>query len=159
MKRLTEKVTHLIRQKDGPLTRDLVLRPGKFGLGQIPARLEPDDTTTLVCGYCSTGCGLKAHLRKGEAINLSADPDYPVNLGMACPKGWEALTPLLRDPASGRWESIDWERALILFCQRLKELKRTYGRESVAFLSTGQIVTEEMAFLGALFKFGMGWQI
>jgi anaerobic selenocysteine-containing dehydrogenase len=149
MKQLQEKVTRWIQQKDGPQTQDLVLRPGKFGLGQIPARLEPDDTTTLICGYCSTGCGLKAHLREGEAINLSADPDYPVNLGMACPKGWEALTPLrandrattplLRDKASGRLESIDWERALILFCERLKELKRTYGPESVAFLSTGQL--------------------
>ena len=167
MKQWTEKVSRLVRRKDGPQTQDLVLQPGKFGLGQIPARLEPDDTATLVCGYCSTGCGLKAHLRKGEGINLSADPDYPVNLGMACPKGWEALTPLrasdratsplLRDRASGRLEPIDWERALILFCERLKELKRAYGPESVAFLSTGQIVTEEMAFLGALFKFGMGF--
>jgi assimilatory nitrate reductase catalytic subunit len=167
MKQLTKALARIIRQKDGPLTRDLVLHPGKFGLGQIPARLEPDDTTTLVCGFCSTGCGLKAHLRKGEAINLSADPEYPVNLGMACPKGWEALTPLrandrattplLRDRASGRLEQIDWERALILFCERLKELKRRYGPESVAFLGTGQIVTEEMALLGALFKFGMGF--
>jgi anaerobic selenocysteine-containing dehydrogenase len=157
----------LIWQKDGPQTQDLVLHPGKFGLGQIPARLEPDDATTLVCGFCSTGCGLKVHLRNGEAINLSADPDYPVNLGMACPKGWEALTPLrandrattplLRDRASGRFKSIDWERALILFCERLKEIKRRHGPESVAFLSTGQIVTEEMALLGALFKFGMGF--
>jgi assimilatory nitrate reductase catalytic subunit len=165
--RLTDRLNQLIRQKDGPQTRDLVLHPGKFGLGQIPARLQPDDTTTLVCGFCSTGCGLKAHLCKGEAINLSADPDYPVNLGMACPKGWEALTPLrasdrattplLRDRASGNLESIDWERALILFCERFKEIKRIYGPESVAFLSTGQIVTEEMAFLGALFKFGMGF--
>jgi anaerobic selenocysteine-containing dehydrogenase len=167
MKEFTERLGRLIRQKDGPQTQDLVLHPGKFGLGQIPARLEPDDTTTLVCGFCSTGCGLKAHLRKGEAINLSADPDYPVNLGMACPKGWEALTPLrandrattplLRDRRSGRLEPIDWERALILFCERLKELKHRYGPESVAFLSTGQIVTEEMALLGALFKFGMGF--
>jgi anaerobic selenocysteine-containing dehydrogenase len=167
MKQLTDALARIIRQKDGPLTQDLVLHPGKFGLGQIPARLEPDDTTTLVCGFCSTGCGLKAHLRKGEAINMSADPDYPVNLGMACPKGWEALTPLrardratiplLRDPATGRLEEIDWERALILFCERLKDLKRRYGPDSVAFLSTGQIVTEEMALLGALFKFGMGF--
>jgi assimilatory nitrate reductase catalytic subunit len=167
MKQLTDALARIIRQKDGPLTQDLVLHPGKFGLGQIPARLEPDDTTTLVCGFCSTGCGLKAHLQKGEAINISADPDYPVNLGMACPKGWEALTPLrandrastplLRDRATRRFEPVDWERALILFCERLKELKRRYGPESVAFLSTGQIVTEEMALLGALFKFGMGF--
>jgi len=39
------------------------------------------------------GCGLQLHLRDGEAINLSPSVDHPVNLGMACPKGWEALTP------------------------------------------------------------------
>ena len=27
-------------------------------------------------------------------MNLTPATDYPVNLGMACPKGWEALTPL-----------------------------------------------------------------
>ena len=32
----------------------------------------------------------------------------------------------------------------------------TTDPHSIAFLSTGQIVTEEMAFLGALAKFGMG---
>jgi assimilatory nitrate reductase catalytic subunit len=128
--------------------------------------LKPDDTTTTVCGFCSTGCGLNVHLKDGRAINLSADPDYPVNLGMACPKGWEALTPLaspdrattplLRNERTGALEPIDWERALILFCERFKEIKTKHGAESIALLSTGQIVTEEMAFLGALFKFGMG---
>ena len=84
----------LLRQWTGPLTADLVREPGAFGLGQVPVRLKPDATTTVVCGFCSTGCGLKVHLRNGEAINLTADPEFPVNLGLACPKGWEALTPL-----------------------------------------------------------------
>ena len=85
--------TNLFRSFDGPLTRELVRTPGKFGLGQVPATLAPDSVTTLVCGYCSTGCGLRAHMKNGEVVNVSADPRYPVNLGMACPKGWEALTP------------------------------------------------------------------
>jgi len=85
----------LLRSHRGPMTSELVQRPGDFGLGQVPSRLKPAGTTTSVCGFCSTGCGLKIHLNEsGEAINLSADPAYPVNLGMACPKGWEALTPL-----------------------------------------------------------------
>ena len=83
-----------IRAWNGPLTEELVRNPGNFGLGQVPARLEPDATTTMVCGFCSTGCGLNIHMRDGQAVNLSADTSYPVNLGMACPKGWEALTPL-----------------------------------------------------------------
>lgn len=156
-----------LRQWTGPETRDLVLQPGAFGLGKIPARLQPDDVTTMVCGFCATGCGLNVHLRDGQAINLSADTEYPVNLGMACPKGWESLTPLrapdrattplLRNDQTGDLEPCDWERALILFCERLREIKTKHGPESVAFLSTGQIATEEMALLGCLFKFGMGF--
>ncbi len=86
---------------------------------------------------------------------------------MACPKGWEALTPLaapdrattplLRNPATGALEPVDWARALTLFCDRFKEIKARHGVESCAFLSTGQITTEEMAFLGALWKFGLGF--
>ena len=94
MKAIAAKGEEMLRAWDGPLTQDLVQTPGKFGLGKVPSRLAPDDTTSMVCGFCSTGCGLKVHLKDGEAINLSADTDYPVNLGMACPKGWEALTPL-----------------------------------------------------------------
>ena len=39
----------------------------------------------------------KIHLRRGEAINLTPATEYPVNLGMACPKGWEALNVLQSD--------------------------------------------------------------
>lgn len=161
------KLPFNLRNFDGPLTRELVREPGKFGLGQVPSKVAPDATTTMVCGFCSTGCGLKIHLKDGQAVNLSAETDYPVNLGMACPKGWEALTPLrapdrattplVRNEKTGELEPVDWERAMVLFCERFKEIKAKHGAESVAFLSTGQIVTEELALLGALFKFGMGF--
>ena len=155
-----------LRRWTGPLTEDMVLHPGVYGLGKVPARLKPDATTGLVCGFCSTGCGLNAHLRNGQAINLTASADYPVNLGMACPKGWEALTPLsspdraltplVRLERGGPLEPCDWERALVLFCERFKDLQRRYGRDSIAWLGTGQMVNEELAFLGVLAKFGMG---
>ena len=165
MKALRSKAAGFIRATDGPLTKDLVQTPGHFGLGKVPERLKPDDTTTMVCGFCSTGCGLNVHLKDGQAINLSADTFYPVNLGMACPKGWEALTPLAaHDRATtpllrneqGKLEPVDWERALVLFCERFKEIQHKHGPESVAWLGTGQICTEELALLGALGKFGMG---
>ena len=154
-----------LRQFEGPLTERLVRAPSQFGLGQVPAELNPQSTTSLVCGYCSTGCSLKAHLKDGEAVNLSTDSSYPVNLGMACPKGWEALTPLdapdramtpyIRN-SKGKLVSVDWQVALQTFVDRFQEIQQRHGKESVAFISTGQIVTEEMAFLGALAKFGMG---
>ncbi len=160
-------LTRFLKQSSGPLTRDLVQEPGNFGLGKIPARLKPSGTVTSICGYCATGCQLKIHLdENGEAINLSPQAGYPVNLGMACPKGWQALdpldspdratTPLLRDE-SGMMKETDWTTALDVFTTRLKGIREAHGRESVAFLSTGQIPFEEMAFLGCLFKFGMGF--
>ena len=106
------------------------------------------------------------HLQSGVAVNLTPTGDYPVNLGMACPKGWEALTPLaapdrgttplLRNPKTGRLEPADWDEAMQVFTLKFRALMDQHGRESVAFLSTGQICTEEMALLGALWKFGMG---
>jgi assimilatory nitrate reductase catalytic subunit len=42
------------------------------------------------------------------------------------------------------------------FVERMQSIQTKHGPQSVAFLSTGQIVTEEMALLGALAKFGMG---
>ena len=94
-------LSKLMFDRRGTLTQDLLREPGQFGLGQVPRRLKPDATTTMTCGFCSTGCGLSVHLREGAAINLSPATDYPVNLGMACPKGWEALSPLgAKDRAS-----------------------------------------------------------
>jgi len=91
---LLGRLRGLLRARDGNLTRELLREPGRFGLGQVPAGAMPDATTGMVCGYCSTGCSLNVHLRDGVAINPTPATDYPVNLGMACPKGWEALTVL-----------------------------------------------------------------
>lgn len=164
-KSLINRALGLFRAKDGRLTRELVREPGGFGLGQVPAKQIPDATTNVVCGFCSTGCGLTVHLREGEAVNLTPTTEYPVNRGMACPKGWEALAvlnagdrgtvPLKRD-SDGQMVPIDWHEAMTTMTATLKAIQAEYGPESVAFISTGQIATEEMALLGALAKFGMG---
>ncbi|HWX18903.1 MAG TPA: molybdopterin-dependent oxidoreductase [Candidatus Binatia bacterium] len=155
----------LFRSWHGAFTEELQPAPGGFGLGQVPARLKPHATTRSVCGFCSTGCSLDIHLRGGVAVNLTPTVDYPVNLGLACPKGWEALTPLaapdratapLLRQSDGSFKAVGWEEAMKTFVAKLKTIMAANGPESVAFLSTGQICTEEMALLGALWKFGMG---
>ncbi|WP_050026512.1 nitrate reductase [Verrucomicrobium sp. BvORR034] len=158
---MSARLPELIRAFNGPMTKELVLEPAKFGLGSLPSRTQPVSVAHAVCGFCSTGCGLKIHLdEKGQAINLTPNTQYPVNLGMACPKGWEALTPLYApDRATTpllHGEAVDWDTAMQVFCRKFEAIMDQHGRESVAFLSTGQIMVEEMAFLGALAKFGMG---
>jgi assimilatory nitrate reductase catalytic subunit len=155
----------LLRERSGPLTRDLLRVPGPFGLGQVPERIAPDATASLICGFCSTGCSLDVHLRRGEAVNVTPTADHPVNAGLACPKGWEALVPL-RSPDRGttpllRGEGgellpVDWTTAIDAFVARFKAIQGRYGKDAVAFLGTGQMPSEELALLGALGKFGMG---
>lgn len=155
----------LLHQRDGRYTREMLLSPGGFGLGAVPDRSKPDATTPMTCGFCSTGCSLNIHLQDGAAVGLTPNTNYPVNLGMACPKGWEALnvlnsaeratTPLLRNQ-NGKLEPVNWDVAMGAFCSRFKQIQRDHGPESVAWLGTGQLATEELALLGSLAKFGMG---
>lgn len=164
-KNVVERAKALLKAEDGPLTRELVRTQGGFGLGQLPVVAAPEATTTAVCGFCSVGCGLDLLLKGGEAVGLVPATEYPVNRGTACPKGWEALavldsddrgrTPLLRDE-NGKRRPVDWDTALRVMAGRIKEVQDRHGKESVAFLSTGQIATEEMALLGAVAKFGLG---
>ena len=163
---IVQRAKRLLRDDGGVLTRELMRSPGGFGLGQVPTRLKPDSTTTMVCGFCSTGCGLDVHMRDGAAVSLTPSALYPVNLGMACPKGWESLAPLrapdrarspmLRMARGGRLTPIGWREALTTFTERFKAIQAKHGPASVAFLGTGQIPMEELAYLGALAKFGMG---
>src|SRR5207248_9332676 len=90
---------------------------------------------------------------------------HPVNRGLAWPKGWEALgvldaadratVPLWRG-ADGQQRRVDWHTALTAMTARFRAIQAARGDDAIAFLSTGQIATEEMALLGALTKFGMG---
>jgi assimilatory nitrate reductase catalytic subunit len=156
----------LLVRREGPLTRELLQTPAAFGLGRLPQRLAPEATTSMVCGFCSTGCALDVHIRDGTAVGLSPTRRYPVNLGMACPKGWEALrplaapnratTPLLR--RRGRLEETTWDVAIAEMVTRFKAVQERHGPAAVAWLGSGQLPTEEQAFLGALGKFGMGMQ-
>lgn len=164
--RAAEEIQKRVRTFSGPLTDLLVREPGAYGLGQVPSSSAPDSTTSMVCGFCATGCSLNVHLREKEATNLTADFGYPVNRGMACPKGWEALaplnspsratTPLLRKNRGDEAVPVDWKTAAESFRDRMKPIIEQHGAGSVAFLSTGQICTEEMAYLGSFAKFGMG---
>jgi assimilatory nitrate reductase catalytic subunit len=127
----------------------------------------PSEIVETVCGFCSTGCGLWVHRQGAEPVNVTPARNYPVNLGMACPKGWEALaplgapdrgvTPLFRAHKGGEASPLGWDEAVEVFVQKVRRLRDSHGEESFAFLGTGQMTTEEMALLGTVFKVGMGF--
>jgi assimilatory nitrate reductase catalytic subunit len=165
VRRLGRAAWDRLVRRDGPLTRELLLEPSKFGLGRLPRRVAGARTTSMVCGFCSTGCELNVLLdEEGQAQGITPTTEYPVNLGMACPKGWEALTPLkgpgrATTPRVRRGDQlvpVTWEEAIFEMVGRFRSIQEKHGPAAVAWLGTGQMPTEELAFLGALGKFGMG---
>jgi len=159
-----DKVKNFFHQETGPLTKSLKKKQGPEGTGLVP--FSPDQTVSSVCGFCSTGCNLSVHLKAGEPVNLSPEKSHPVNQGKACPKGWQALAPVLSSDRAqvpwtqtreGKLQEISWDQGIDKFHDQLTQVQTKHGKSAAAFLSTGQITTEEMALLGSLAKFGLGF--
>lgn len=120
------------------------------------------------CSFCSIGCNLDILVVNGVPTKVLPAKDYPVNLGKTCTKGFNmlkaldapdrALYPQLRDRKTGETTRLTWDQAAQTFSQKFKDIQAQHGPESVAFLSSGQLPFEELALLGSVAKFGMGFK-
>ena len=132
--------------------------------GYISARTAPERWVATTCGYCSVGCGMLVGVRDGRAVAVRGDPNHPVNAGLLCPKGLSehhtietdnrARVPLLR--RDGPLMPVTWDDALGTMAARFRDVQDRFGRESIAVISTGQLVTEEFYALGKLVQLGLG---
>lgn len=123
------------------------------------------DVKQSVCNYCSTGCNLNFNIEDDKIVKIMGKKGYPVNDGTACIKGInldKQLTmygkqrlPLLRGE-DGKMHEISWEEAFEVFAKKMTEIQNKYGKESAAFISTGQLPMEEMAILGYVGRGIMG---
>lgn len=128
--------------------------------GPVSASRAADRWVRTTCGYCSVGCGMLVGVRDGTAVAVQGDPDHPVNKGRLCPKGLcehqtiAAPGRLLAPRVDGH--TATWDTALDRVADGFKDIVARHGPESVAVLSTGQLVTEEFYALGKLVRLGMG---
>ena len=118
------------------------------------------------CNYCSIACNFDFHVEDDGFIQrVKPAKDYPVNRGFCCVKGLNLdkqntiyenpVLPLLRNE-KGELEHISWDKAFNIFAERVKKIQDEYGKESFAFLSTGQLCTEEMALAGHIGRTFLG---
>lgn len=128
--------------------------------GPVAAGRVAEKWVRTTCGYCSVGCGMLVGVRGNRAVAVQGDPDHPVNRGRLCPKGLSEHQTIdvdgrLTTPLIGG-EPATWDDALDRTVGGFKDLIARYGPESVAVISTGQLVTEEFYALGKLVRLGMG---
>ncbi|HAT4282520.1 TPA: molybdopterin-dependent oxidoreductase [Clostridium perfringens] len=117
------------------------------------------------CNYCALACNLDFYTEDGKIKRVVPTPHYPVNKGFSCIKGLNldkqctkfngSKKPLLK-MRDGERKAIEWKEAFDLFASKMTAIQEKYGKESVAYISTGQLPTEEMALLGHVGRSYMG---
>jgi assimilatory nitrate reductase catalytic subunit len=130
--------------------------------GYTASRRAAEKWVATTCGYCSVGCGMLVGVRDGKAVAVCGNADHAVNRGKLCPKGLSehrtiaaegrATHPLLRK--NGALVRVSWDEAIQTMVERFSAIQGAHGRESLAVLSTGQLVTEEFYMLGKLVQLG-----
>ncbi len=119
------------------------------------------------CGYCSTGCSLEVGLNEqGRPVAARGASGADVNRGKLCIKGifefelfdsaGRGEEPLVRDKRFEEFRPMGWDGALDRMASEITRIQETYGRDSFAVVSTGQIMTEEFYTLGKLVRGVLG---
>lgn len=113
---------------------------------KIPCEETGIEIRHSLCDIC-TGihCGLDAYVKDGRILKVEGTPGYPGSNGKLCTKGAanrqyvyrenRIKTPLRRTGRRGEgvFEAITWEEAYQEIAERLNQIKKQYGAESVAW--------------------------
>jgi len=124
---------------------------------------EVKDWKYAVCGYCSTGCTIEVGLNEqGRPVASRGKGSSDVNRGKLCIKGLfehelsessgRGTVPLMRDKVYQPYQEATWDQALDKTAEEFKRIAEKYGPDSIAVVSTGQLLTEEFYTLGKLVR-------
>jgi assimilatory nitrate reductase catalytic subunit len=121
-----------------------------------------DTSVATHCPYCSLQCGMRVvGTRRPEVEQW---PEFPVNEGGLCRKGWTATellrhrerltTPLVR--RGGELQPATWDDALDLIASKLAALRAEHGADSVGVFGGGGLTNEKAYSLGKFARVALG---
>ena len=113
------------------------------------------------CNMCALACNLDFYVQDEKIVNVIPTPYYPVNKGFSCIKGIsldQQMSQFKPSPlprirmANGEMKNVSWDEAYKVVADKLLTIKETYGGDSIAGISTGQIPLEEMALFSHVMR-------
>lgn len=124
---------------------------------QTPVDLTSNTGATAThCPYCAFQCGMRIS-GAGNDLAIVGDPEFPVNKGALCIKGWTAsatlshperlTTPLGRNEA-GTLAPVSWEEALDRVAQGFRSAQDTHGEDAAGIFGGGSLTNEKSYLLG-----------
>ena len=98
-------------------------------------------------------------------LHIAADPEFPVNRGQMCIKGFTSSAlldhperirqPMLRQP-NGRLTPVSWSTALDFIAERVEALQAQHGKPSIGVFGSGALTNEKAYLLGKFARVALG---
>ena len=135
------------------------------GSDHRPAR----STGATHCPFCALQCAMAVGQQPtaigASGVEIKARPDFPVNEGRMCIKGWSSagllghrdrlLHPLVRD-RTGVLREVGWDAALDELASRLAGIRSRYGPDAIGVFGSGALTNEKAYLLGKFARLGLG---
>ncbi len=147
-KKLTDTVCELCGQCIGTCPTGAIYNKYASGKGREKVLVK----TRTTCVYCGVGCQLDLNVDKtGDLIKVTSETGVVPNDGNTCIKGRFGLdyinrkerlgTPLIRE--GNKFRKASWDEALNLVSERFLSIKKKYGPDSLAGLSSAKSGNED----------------
>jgi len=119
------------------------------------------DIRKSVCTHCSVGCTVIAETENGVWTGQEPGFDSPFNLGAHCAKGASVrhhahAERRLRYPmklAGGKWQKISWDQAINEIGDKMLDIRKTSGPDSVYWLGSAKFSNEQSYLFRKFYAF------
>ena len=135
-----------------------VKQAGAAGGGASGGKIEIKKS---VCTHCSVGCTVIAEVQDGVWIGQEPGWDSPFNLGTHCAKGASVREHAhgerrLKYPTklvNGKWKRVSWETAINEIGDKMLEIRKKSGPDSVYWLGSAKFNNEQAYLFRKLYAF------
>jgi formate dehydrogenase alpha subunit len=110
-----------------------------------------DEKIRTTCSYCGVGCNLEVAVKDNKVLSIDTPKDTEVNAGHTCLKGRYAFgfynhkdrltSPLIKK--DDKFEKVTWEEAYSFIKNKLVQIKKNYGPDAIAGISSARCTNEE----------------
>src|SRR5690606_36379335 len=122
---------------------------------KVPVGNTKTSVYRTVCTHCSVGCAIDAVVENGVWVRQEPVFDSPINLGAHCAKGAAVREHghgehRLRYPmklVNGKYQRISWDTALTEISERLMQLRKESGPDSIYWIGSSKHSNEQSYLL------------
>ena len=145
------------------LARSGLLAGGVAAAGMMPGAVKKADAAAVgplsagatriksVCTHCAVGCTVIAEVKNGVWVGQEPGYDSPINLGSHCAKGASVREHAHSDRrlkyplklVNGQWTRIKWEQAINEIGDKMLEIRKKSGPNSVYWLGSAKFSNEQ----------------